>query len=88
MLQRRAVLLHQPLPLTAHPQVVSTIFLPITFLAGVYGMNFDMLPELHWDHGYLYFWWVRLLWPCTHACCTAFSTSTSNTRPSYRLKEY
>lgn len=41
-------------------QVVSTIFLPITFLAGVYGMNFDMLPELHWDHGYLYFWWVPL----------------------------
>ena len=29
-------------------QVVSTVFLPITFLAGVYGTNFDYLPELHW----------------------------------------
>ncbi|EFJ45984.1 hypothetical protein VOLCADRAFT_93751 [Volvox carteri f. nagariensis] len=36
--------------------VVSTIFLPITFLAGVYGMNFDIVPELHWSYGYLYFW--------------------------------
>ncbi|KXZ55465.1 hypothetical protein GPECTOR_2g1014 [Gonium pectorale] len=36
--------------------VVSTIFLPITFLAGVYGMNFDVLPELHWSYGYAYFW--------------------------------
>jgi len=36
--------------------VVSIIFLPWTFLCGVYGMNFDVLPELHWEHGYLYFW--------------------------------
>ncbi|KAG2452416.1 hypothetical protein HYH02_002659 [Chlamydomonas schloesseri] len=50
--------------LTTHQQsqyaqtlaVVSTIFLPITFLAGVYGMNFDTLPELHWEYGYAYFW--------------------------------
>ncbi|GLC47726.1 hypothetical protein PLESTB_000019200 [Pleodorina starrii] len=41
---------------TAALAVVSTIFLPITFLAGVYGMNFDVLPELHWSYGYLYFW--------------------------------
>jgi magnesium transporter len=36
--------------------VVSIIFLPLTFLCGVYGMNFDVLPELHWEHGYVYFW--------------------------------
>jgi len=36
--------------------IISTIFVPLTFLSGVYGMNFDILPELHWQHGYLYFW--------------------------------
>ncbi|KAF6265675.1 cora-like Mg2+ transporter protein-domain-containing protein [Scenedesmus sp. NREL 46B-D3] len=37
--------------------VVSTIFLPITFLAGVFGMNFDQFfPEIHWQYGYIYFW--------------------------------
>jgi magnesium transporter len=38
--------------------VVSIIFMPLTFLCGVYGMNFDILPELHWDYGYLMFWIV------------------------------
>jgi len=36
--------------------VVSTIFLPLTFLCGVYGMNFEVLPEIRWTHGYAYFW--------------------------------
>jgi magnesium/cobalt transport protein CorA len=36
--------------------VVSTIFLPLTFLCGVYGMNFEVLPEVRWAHGYAYFW--------------------------------
>jgi magnesium transporter len=36
--------------------VVSVIFLPLTFLCGVYGMNFDVLPEVKWRYGYLYFW--------------------------------
>lgn len=36
--------------------VVSIIFLPLTFLCGVYGMNFDVIPELKLPHGYLYFW--------------------------------
>jgi magnesium transporter len=35
---------------------VSVVFLPLSFLAGVYGTNFDHLPELQWRHGYLYFW--------------------------------
>jgi magnesium transporter len=36
--------------------VVSVVFLPLTFLCGVYGMNFDRLPELHWHYGYAFFW--------------------------------
>jgi magnesium/cobalt transport protein CorA len=36
--------------------VVSTIFLPLTFLCGVYGMNFEIMPEIQWAHGYIYFW--------------------------------
>jgi magnesium transporter len=38
--------------------VVSVVFLPLTFLVGVYGMNFEVLPELKWRFGYLYFWGV------------------------------
>ena len=36
--------------------VVSVVFLPLTFLCGVYGMNFDVIPELKWHYGYLGFW--------------------------------
>jgi magnesium transporter len=36
--------------------IVSTIFIPLTFIAGVYGMNFDYMPELHWEYGYLAIW--------------------------------
>lgn len=32
--------------------VMASIFIPLTFLAGIYGMNFDMMPELHWYWGY------------------------------------
>lgn len=32
--------------------VISTIFMPLTFLAGVYGMNFKFMPELEWEYGY------------------------------------
>jgi magnesium transporter len=35
---------------------ISTIFLPLTFIAGVYGMNFVYQPELQWHHGYLAVW--------------------------------
>jgi magnesium transporter len=40
--------------------VISTIFVPLTFLAGVYGMNFQHFPELTWRWGYLYFWAVSV----------------------------
>lgn len=36
--------------------IMSSIFIPLTFLAGIYGMNFDNFPELHWKHAYGYFW--------------------------------
>jgi magnesium transporter len=35
---------------------VSVVFLPLSFLAGVYGTNFEVLPELRWQFGYAYFW--------------------------------
>lgn len=41
--------------------VLSTFFLPMTFIAGVYGMNFDRMPELHWAWGYPWAWGVMLL---------------------------
>lgn len=31
---------------------ISTVMLPLTFIAGIYGMNFDFMPELHWLFGY------------------------------------
>ncbi|MDB4953825.1 MAG: Magnesium and cobalt transport protein CorA [Myxococcales bacterium] len=34
--------------------LAATMILPITFIAGVYGMNFETMPELHWKYGYLY----------------------------------
>jgi magnesium transporter len=33
--------------------VVAVVFLPPTLVASIYGMNFDLMPELHWPHGYL-----------------------------------
>ena len=32
--------------------IIATIFIPLTFVAGIYGMNFDRMPELHWVWGY------------------------------------
>jgi magnesium transporter len=36
--------------------IFSAFFIPLTFIAGVYGTNFDNLPEIHLKYGYLYFW--------------------------------
>ena len=36
--------------------VVSVIFLPLTFLCGIWGMNFVKMPELQWEYGYAVFW--------------------------------
>jgi magnesium transporter len=32
--------------------IIATIFIPLTFIAGVYGMNFAVMPELAWRYGY------------------------------------
>jgi magnesium transporter len=40
--------------------IMSTLFIPLTFLVGVYGMNFDNMPELHWRWGYFALWGVML----------------------------
>jgi magnesium transporter len=41
--------------------VISTIFMPLTFIVGVYGMNFDVMPELRWQWGYYSVWAVMLV---------------------------
>lgn len=41
--------------------IIATIFIPLTFIAGIYGMNFDKMPELHWEYGYLTVWVVMLV---------------------------
>jgi magnesium transporter len=40
--------------------VIATIFIPLTFIAGVYGMNFEHMPELRWRYGYFVVWGVML----------------------------
>lgn len=41
--------------------IVATIFIPLTFIAGVYGMNFAYMPELQWRYGYLAVWILIIL---------------------------
>ncbi len=40
--------------------IIATIFIPLTFLAGVYGMNFEVMPELHWPWAYPALWGAML----------------------------
>jgi magnesium transporter len=40
--------------------IIATIFMPLTFLAGVYGMNFKYMPELEWKYGYLFAWTIMV----------------------------
>lgn len=41
--------------------VVATIFIPLTFLAGVWGMNFKVMPELNWSYGYPLAWIIMII---------------------------
>lgn len=41
--------------------VFSAVFIPLTFIAGVYGTNFDYLPELKYKYSYLIFWIVMVI---------------------------
>jgi magnesium transporter len=36
--------------------IMATIFIPLTFIAGIYGMNFDYMPELKWHWAYPALW--------------------------------
>jgi magnesium transporter len=38
--------------------IIATIFIPMTFIAGIYGMNFELMPELKWPWGYPLVWGV------------------------------
>ena len=40
--------------------IIATIFMPLTFLAGIYGMNFEYMPELKWRFGYALLWVIFL----------------------------
>jgi magnesium transporter len=40
--------------------IIATIFIPITFVAGIYGMNFEVIPELKWRYGYAGVWVVMI----------------------------
>jgi magnesium transporter len=55
--------------------IITSIFAPLTFIAGIYGMNFENMPELHWQYGYfiilgamgiiaglMYIWFKRKGW--------------------------
>ena len=38
--------------------IIATIFIPMTFIAGIYGMNFEFMPELKWHWGYPIVWLI------------------------------
>src|SRR5690606_13466639 len=41
--------------------IMASIFIPLTFIVGVYGMNFEYIPELKLQYGYFYVWGLMIL---------------------------
>jgi magnesium transporter len=41
--------------------IISTVFIPLTFIVGLYGMNFEYMPEIHWKYGYAFAWFIMIL---------------------------
>jgi magnesium transporter len=41
--------------------IFSVIFIPLTFIAGIYGTNFDVVPELHYEYSYFIMWGVMVV---------------------------
>ncbi len=41
--------------------IFASIFIPLTFIAGIYGMNFTYMPELDLKYGYLFFWIIIII---------------------------
>lgn len=44
--------------------IIATIFIPLTFIAGIYGMNFKYMPELEWKWGYPGVWAIMIVIVC------------------------
>lgn len=40
--------------------IMASIFIPLTFIAGIYGMNFEFMPELQWKYSYFVLWGIML----------------------------
>ena len=40
--------------------IMASIFIPLTFIAGIYGMNFEYIPELQWKYSYFVLWGVMI----------------------------
>ncbi|MCM4156111.1 magnesium/cobalt transporter CorA [Gramella sp. AN32] len=40
--------------------IMASIFIPLTFIAGIYGMNFEYIPELQWHYSYFVLWGVMI----------------------------
>ncbi|MCU0594162.1 MAG: magnesium/cobalt transporter CorA [Desulfobacterota bacterium] len=40
--------------------IIATIFIPLTYIVGIYGMNFKVMPELEWSYGYPLLWLIML----------------------------
>ena len=45
--------------------IIATIFIPLGFLAGIYGMNFEYMPELKWRWGYPMVWAIIVCAACS-----------------------
>ncbi|NND62423.1 MAG: magnesium/cobalt transporter CorA [Flavobacteriaceae bacterium] len=41
--------------------IMASIFIPLTFMAGIYGMNFEFMPELKYKYGYFVLWGLMIL---------------------------
>jgi magnesium transporter len=41
--------------------IIATIFIPLTFIAGIYGMNFEHMPELHYRYSYFILWGIMIV---------------------------
>ena len=52
---------HRTNKIVSRLTVVSMVFLPLTFIAGVYGMNFENMPELKWEWAYYAVWVVLIV---------------------------
>ncbi len=41
--------------------IMASIFIPLTFIAGIYGMNFEYMPELQWKYSYFVLWGIMII---------------------------